>query len=127
MIDVKLRETHLCQMKQNHQLCTKTKKVIDRGKISKKLSEVRIWIVLLHRLANMEHQCQANTQYLRQECVDIIDIHIEVEADVLEEKFVNIFEKLGCNIPSNRTEARHRVSIKSATVAIKFSRKKDYQ
>ena len=52
--------------------------------------------------------------------MDIIDIHIEVEADVLEEKFVNIFEKLGCNIPSNRTEARHRVSIKSATVAIKF-------
>ena len=59
--------------------------------------------------------------------MDIIDIHIEVEADILEEKFVNIFEKLGCNIPSNRTEARHRVSIKSATVAIKFSRKKDYQ
>ena len=42
-------------------------------------------------------------------------------------KRVNIFEKLGCNIPSNRTEACHRVSKKSATVVIKFSRRKDCQ
>ena len=40
---------------------------------------------------------------------------------------MNIFEKLGCNIPSNCTEARHRVSKKSATVVIKFSRRKDCQ
>ena len=71
--------------------------------------------ILLHRLANMEHQCQANTQYSRQECLDIRDIHSEVEADVLEKKVVNIFEKLDCNIPSNRTEACHRVSKKSAS------------
>ena len=40
---------------------------------------------------------------------------------------MNIFEKLGCNVPSNCTEARHRVSKKSATVVIKFSRRKDCQ
>ena len=63
----------------------------------------------------MEHQCQANTQYSRQECLDIRDIHSEVEADVLEKKVVNIFEKLDCNIPSNRTDACHRVSKKSVS------------
>ena len=63
----------------------------------------------------MEHQSQAKAQYSRQECLDIRDIHSEVEADVLEGKVVNIFEKLGCNIPSNCTEACDRVSKKSAS------------
>ena len=40
---------------------------------------------------------------------------------------MNIFEKLGCNIPSNHIEACHRVSKKSATVIVKFSRRKDCQ
>ena len=35
------REPHLCQVKQNQKLFTKTKKVIDRGKRSKTLSEVK--------------------------------------------------------------------------------------
>ena len=64
----------------------------------------------------MEHQCWANAQYLRQECLDITGIPSEVEPDVLEEKLVNIFEKLGCNITSNHIEACHRVSKKSGTV-----------
>ena len=42
-------------------------------------------------------------------------------------KVVNIFEKLGCNIPPNCTEACHRVSKKSATVIVKFSLRKDCQ
>ena len=61
--------------------------------------------LLPHRLENMEHPCQANAQYWRQECLDIIDIQSEVEADALGEKVVNIFKKLGCNIPSDCTEA----------------------
>ena len=40
---------------------------------------------------------------------------------------MNIFKKLGRNIPSNCTEARHRVTKKSATVFIKFSRMKECQ
>ena len=39
----------------------------------------------------------------------------------------NIFEKLGCNIPSNHIEACHRVNKKIATVIVKFSRRKDCQ
>ena len=82
---------------------------------------------LSRRLVNMEHQCWAHAQYPKRECPDIIGIPREVEADILEEKVVKIFKKLGCNIPSNRIEACHRVSKKSATVIVTFSRRKDSQ
>ena len=75
----------------------------------------------------MGRHCWAKAQYLRQQCLDIIGIPTEVDADVLEEKVVNIFEKLGCNIPLNRIEACQRVSKKSATVIVKFLRRKDCQ
>lgn len=58
---------------------------------------------------------------MERECLDIIDIPGEVEEDVLEEKVVNIFEKLGCNIPPNRIEDCCKVSKKSETVIVKFS------
>ena len=54
-------------------------------------------------------------------------ISSEVEADVSEEKVINIFEKLDCNILSNAIEVCHRVSKKIATVIVKFSRRKDCQ
>ena len=50
----------------------------------------------------MARQCWANAQGSRPECLDAIGILSEVEADVLEEKAVNIFEKLGCNVPSKK-------------------------
>ena len=40
---------------------------------------------------------------------------------------MNSFEKLGRNIPPNHIEACHSVSKKSATVIVKFSRRKDCQ
>ena len=40
---------------------------------------------------------------------------------------MNIFKKLGCNLSSNNIEACNRVSKKSATVTIMFSRRKDCQ
>ena len=63
-------------------------------------------------LVNMERQCWVNTHYLRLECLEIIFILSEVEADVLEEKYVNKFEKLDCNISSNYIAAFYRVSKK---------------
>ena len=75
----------------------------------------------------MEHQCWANAQYSRWECLDIIGFPSEVELDVSEDKVVIIFEKLSCNIYSNYIEACHRISKKSATVIDKFSRRKDCQ
>ena len=79
--------------------------------------------LLSNRLVNMERQCKANAQYSRRECMGIIGIPSEVEADVLEENVVNFFEKLSCKIPSNCTKACHRISKKSATVIIKFSQR----
>ena len=56
----------------------------------------------------MERQWWANAQWSRRKCLGIIVIPNEIEADALEGKFMNIFEKLCCNIPSNRIEACRR-------------------
>ena len=81
--------------------------------------------LLSSRLANMECQCWADAQYSTRECIGIIGIPCEVKADDLEEKVVNIFEKLRCSIPPNQIEVCHRVSKKSETVIVKFSHRKD--
>ena len=44
-------------------------------------------------------------------------------ADILEEKVLNIFDKLRCNIPSERIEAYRRIS-SSSTVTVKFTKTK---
>ena len=66
--------------------------------------------LLSSRFVKMERQCWAFAQYSRQECIDIIGIPSEVGADVLEEKVVNIFGKLDCNILPNRKGASHSKS-----------------
>ena len=50
-----------------------------------------------------------------------------MEADILEEKVVTIFEKWGRNILTEHIEAYHRISKKNLTVIVKFSRRKDCQ
>ena len=83
--------------------------------------------LLSNRLTNMERQCWANAQYSRRECLDVVGIPSEVGADVLEEKVLNIFGKLGCDIPSKRIEACHRISKKSSTVIVKITKRKNCQ
>ena len=79
----------------NNKVLAEIHKLSDNfSKLESKLSVTKqVNSLLPHRLANMEHPCQANAQYWRQECLDIIDIHSEVEADALEEKVVNSFKK----------------------------------
>ena len=72
-------------------------------------------------------QCWLNAQYCRREYLDIVGISSEVEAEALEEKVVVIFEKLGCNIPTERIEACHRISKKNPTFIAKLSQRKDCQ
>ena len=57
------------------------------------------------RLVSIERHCWLNAQYSRWECLDIVGIPSEVEADALEEKVVAIFGKLRCNIPTEHMEA----------------------
>ena len=83
--------------------------------------------LLSNRLTNMERQCWVNAQYSRRECLDEVGIPSEVGADVLEEKVLNIFGKLGCDIPPERIEACHRISKKTSTVIVKFTKRKDCQ
>ena len=68
----------------------------DFSKLESELSVTKqVNSLLLRRLVNMERQCWANAQYSRRECLDIRGIPSEVESDVLEEKVVNILDKLG--------------------------------
>ena len=83
--------------------------------------------LLSNKVANMERQSWGNNQYSRRECLDIIGIPSEVDAAVLEEKVLNIFGKLGCDVPPERIEVCHRMSKKSSTVIVKFTKRKDGQ
>ena len=83
--------------------------------------------LLVTRLSTLERQCWANAQYSRRECLDIVGIPREVSGEVLEEKVLNIFGKLGCDISPDRIEACHCVGRTNDTVIVKFSRRKDCQ
>ena len=80
--------------------------------------------LLVTRLSTLERQYWANAQYSRRECLDIVGIPREVSGEVLEEKVLNIFGKLGCDISPDRIEACHRVGRTNDTVIVKFSRRK---
>ena len=91
-------------------------------KFQSKLAVLRqVNSLLSNRLTSIERQCWANVQYSRRECLDVIDVPSEVDADVLEEKVLNIFGKVGCDIPPERIEACDRISKKSSVIA-KFTR-----
>ena len=82
--------------------------------------------LLSSRLVSIERQCWLNAQCSRWECLDIVGIPSEVEADNLE-KAIAIFEKFACDIPIKRLEACHRISNKNPTVIVKFLQRKDCQ
>ena len=50
-----------------------------------------------------------------------------MDDNILEEKVIQVFEKVGCNIDSNNIEACHRITKKNDRVIVKFSRIKDCQ
>ena len=81
-------------------------------------------ILLSSRLVSIERHSWLNTQYSRQECLEIVGIPSEVEGDALEEKVVATFVKLGCKISTERIEACHRISKKNPIVIVKFLRRK---
>ena len=80
--------------------------------------------LLVTRLLTLDRECWVNAQYSRRECFDIVGIPREVSGEVLEEKVLNIFGKLGCDISPDRIEACHRVGRTNDAVIVKFSRKR---
>ena len=83
--------------------------------------------LLSNKLTSIKRQCWENAQYSRRECLGVIGIPSEVGADVLKKKVLNIFGKLDCDIPPEQIKACNRISKKSLTVIVKFTKKKDCQ
>ena len=83
--------------------------------------------LLSNRLTNMERQCRANAQYSRRECLDVVGFPVKWVQMFWRRKFSTFFGKLGCDIPSELIEACHRISKKSSTVIVKFTKRKDCQ
>ena len=65
--------------------------------------------LLLTRLTTLKRQCWVNAKYSRRECLDIVGIPCEVSGEILEEKVLNIFGKLDCNISPDHIEVGHCV------------------
>ena len=68
--------------------------------------------VLCEKLVSMERQCWANAQYPRRKCLELMGVPRSVSDGNLEEKFLKIFENVGCPIEGNNIEACHRISKK---------------
>ena len=81
--------------------------------------------LLLTRLTTLERQCWANAQYSRRECRDMVGIPREVSEEVLEEKVLKIFGKLGGDISPDLIDACHHVGRTTDTAIVKFSKRKD--
>ena len=83
--------------------------------------------LLSQGVVDLERQCWANAQYLRGECLEIVEIPRSVDDNILEEKVIQVFKKFGCNIDSSYIEACHRITKKNDRVIVKFSGRKDCQ
>ena len=64
---------------------------------------------------------------LERQCLEVAGIPRSVDDNILEEKVIQVFEKVGCNIDSSNIEACHRITKKNDRVIVKFSRRKDCQ
>ena len=80
--------------------------------------------LLQQRATDLERQCCANAQYARRECLEVAGIPESVKQNELEDKVLRIFKKVGCDTPSDKIEACHRVG-RHNHVIIKFSKRKD--
>ena len=72
------------------------------------------WVV------DLERQCGANAQYSRRECLEIVGIPHSKDDISVEEKVIQVFEKVGCNIDWSLSSITKR----NDRVIVKFSRRK---
>ena len=104
----------------NNKVLKEARNLLDAiTKLSSELSITKhVNTLLSSRLVSLERQYWANAQYSIRECLDILGISPEVSGEVLEEKILNIFDKIGCSISPDYIESCHRISKKSDTVII---------
>ena len=80
--------------------------------------------LLQQRGIDLGRQCWANAQYSRRDWLEVPGIPEPVKQNELEDKVLRIFKKVGCDTPSDKIEACHRVG-RHNHVIIKFSKRKD--
>ena len=99
--------------------------------ISKLEADVKIVKNMNHLLsqwvADLERQYWANAQFSRRECLEIVGIPRSVDYNSLEEKVIQSFEKVGCNIDSSNIEGCYCITEGNDRVIVEFSRRKDCQ
>ena len=69
--------------------------------------------LLSQRVVDLERKCWANAQYSRRECLEVVGIPRSVDGNILEEKVIQVFEKVVCNIDSSNIKACHRIAKKN--------------
>ena len=73
----------------------------------------------------LEHQCWANAQYSRKECVEVAGISPQVDDKHLEAKLLSIFQKVDCTIAPELIDDCHQLGKNNDRVIVKFTRRKD--
>ena len=75
----------------------------------------------------LEHQCWANEQYSRRECLEIFDVPESVAVNDLEGKVLKLLEKIDVEVHPDHIEACHWIksNTRPKKVIIKMSRRKD--
>ena len=73
----------------------------------------------------LEHQCWANKQYSRRECLEISGVPESVSDKDLEGKVLNVFQKIDIEVHPDNIEACHWVKCNAGPKKVKMSRRKD--
>ena len=78
------------------------------------------------RVTSLEHQCWANNQYTRRECLEITGLPENTENGNLEDLTLNVLNEIGVNVDSRNVEDCRWIKTQGPKkVIIKFSRRKD--
>ena len=85
----------------------------------------KVYSELQKHIIQLKKQCWTNAQYSRRECLELVGIPSSIEHDQLEDKVVEIFNKVGCNIMKEYFEACHQIGKNNDRVIIKFSKRKE--
>ena len=119
---IKIDQDNICQLDEIRTLNDTFSKLEADKKIAKNINNL-----LSQRVVDLERQCWANAQYSRRECRETVGIPHSVDENSLEEKVIQVFEKVGCNIDSGNIEVCHGITKRNGRVILKFSRRKDCQ
>ena len=113
----------MCKMKDEIRTLSKNFEIVESDaaitrQVNSKLQE---------KIISLERHCSENDQYSRRESVEISGLPESIKDDVLEEKVLEVFGKIGVFIDKSNVEACHRLKskIKPNKTIIKLSRRKD--